>query len=450
VDSREIRPEDLLGAARPAEVSAAATTVKTFVAALRNFGLFPPDHSTTVNMLSGVHKSIVAFINRFDDLCLEIDKTRILYGNYTIHDGPLHDENPIYIMYRDGLRWLEFEKGVTEEEIKSLLLTFKSYRETPDELEEDFVSALWHLDLNHIFYRASDAFWEEEPTLDFSAFDLTGKEAEVSEERGAEATSEQEGRRRSLRPEDENEQPQSLTITLAESGKEFYQLAPIERDILNQDIKECIEQESRDDVIGLMLLVLNREQEKGTAEAIMNHLKEELRISLASRRFSTSYYLLGNIRKIQEKHNGAREWSELLWKKFYGDITKPEILSSITPVWQEISSLEPDQLKNFTSFLRLLPPKAGETFAATLNEISSPNARVLMIEIIASFATRNIRVLDSLLLSPEEDLSLRLLRAVDKIENKRMVMVLLQKAATHQIAKVRIEAQKALHKLSSF
>ncbi|MEN8135927.1 MAG: hypothetical protein ABFS18_10395 [Thermodesulfobacteriota bacterium] len=435
----------------PADVSAAKTTVKTLVAALRNFGLFPPSHATTINMLAGAHRSITGFMNRFDNLCLEFDKTRILYNDYTLHDGPTHDENPIYIMYRDGLRWLEFEKGVSEEELKSLLQTFQTFREMPDELEDDFVSALWHLDLPHVFYRANEEFWEEEPILDFSAFDITGKEAEVSEEQEeAEPTSKQESIRRSLRPEENNAQPQALGVAFIESGQELYQLDPVEKTILEQDIKECVEQKGREDIIALMLHILNVEQEQKTAETIMNHLKEELKISLVSRKFATSCYLLGNIRKIQEKHDDIREWPKLLWKKFNEDITGPEILSALMPIWQETSTLGPDLRKDFTNFLRFLPPKAGKTFAATLHEISSPNARSLLLEIIASFATQNMNVLDSLLLSPVEDLSLRLLRVVKNVKNKRLAVILLQKAATHKIATVRTEAQKALHKLSSF
>ncbi|MCK4838079.1 MAG: hypothetical protein KAS94_04710, partial [Desulfobulbaceae bacterium] len=445
VDSRDIRPEDLPGFVKPAEVSAAEKTVKTLVAALRNFGLFPPNHATTINMLAGVHRSITGFMNRFDDLCLQFDKTRILYNDYPIHDGPTHDENPIYIMYRDGLRWLEFEKGLSEEELKSLLQIFQTFRETPDEHEEDFVSALWHLDLSHVFYRASDNFWEEEPVLDFSAFDITGKGAEDSDEQQeTETTTKQERRRRSLRPEENKEQPQALSVALIESGKNLYQLDPIEKTVLEQDIKKCVEQDSREDIIGLMLHILNVEQEQKTAETIMNHLKEELKNSLVSRKFATSCYLLGNLQKIQEKHNDIIEWPKLLWKKFYEDISKPEMLSPLIPIWQETSTLGPDLLKDFTNFLRFLPPKAAETFTATLDEISKPNARSLMVEIIASFATRNMNVLDSLLLTPVEDLGLRLLRVVNNVENKRIAVLFLQKAVGHKIAKVRTEAQKAL------
>ena len=452
MDSKNISPENLSGSCSPAEAAAAERTINIFVAALKNFGLFPPEHTTTINMLTSVHKAIVAFIAQFDNLCFEIDKTKILYDDYTIHDGPANDENPTYAMYRDGLRWLEFEKGISKDELKSLFQTFHHYREMPDEPENDLVSALWRLDLNHIFYKASDELWEDEPTLDFSAFDLSGKEAEVSKRRleeGDKPTSPND-RRKSLRPGEDKKQPQSLNIAFADQKQDIYHLSPTEKNFLAQDIKECIEQESRKDIISLLLLILNQEHERETFEALMNALKEELRISLESQEFQTSYYLLGNIKKIQAKHNGSREWSRPLWQKFYGDIVKPGTLSPLLPVWQELSTLKPESVKNFTNFLRLLPPQAGATFASMLKEISSPNVRSLMIEIISSFAIREMEVLESLLLRPEEDLGLRLLRVVDSIKNEQVALRLLKKVATHQIAKVRTEAQKSLHRRGGF
>ncbi len=448
MNSKNIRAKNLSGSQRPTEVAAADKTINTFVAALKNFGLFDTEHASTVNILANVHETIVAFIGRFDNLCFEIDKTQILYDDYSIYDGPANDENPVYVMYRDGLRWLEFEKGISKDELKSLFQVFHHYRITPDEPEDDLVSALWRLDLSHIFYKASDILWEDEPTLDFSAFDLSGKETEVSQRRQEEGdeTPTPNDRRKVLRPGEDSKQPQSLSVPFADSAETVYHLSPTEKNLLEQDIKRCIEQESRQDIIGLMLLILNQEHDKVTFEAIMNSLKEELRISLEYQEFQSSSYLLANIKKVQEKHHGTREWAQPLWEKFYGDIVQPGILSSLLPVWQELPTFEPESVKDYTNFLRLLPPRAGETFAAMLDEISSPNARTLMIEIISSFAIRDMAVLELLLLRPEEDLGLRLIRVVNNIEDEQVALPLLRKGAAHQMAKVKTEAQKALHR----
>jgi len=112
------------------------------------------------------------FIGQFGDLCIEIDKTKILYDEDVIYDGNTSDKNPAYVMYRDGLRWLEFVDGISREELTSLFQTFHHFRESSEEAEDDLVSALWRLDLRHIFYKASDEFWDDEPTLDFSGNDI--------------------------------------------------------------------------------------------------------------------------------------------------------------------------------------------------------------------------------------------------------------------------------------
>lgn len=452
MDTRAISSEDLPDSCSPAEVAAAEKVVNIFMANLKNFGLFPPNHPTTTNTLISAHKAIVGFITQFDDLCFEIDKTKIIYGDHTIYNGPANDENPAYIMYRDGLRWLGFEQEISKTELKHLFQTFHHFREMVDEPDDDLVSALWRLDLHHIFYQASDELWEDEPALDFSALNLSAKEAEVAKNRQEEneKPASPNDRRRDLRQEENKEQPASLSVAFFDPEQDIYHLSPTEINRLEQDIKECIEQGNRKDIIGLMLLILNQEHEIETFEVLMNSLKEELRISLESKEFQSSSYLLANIKKIHTKHNGTREWSRPLWEKFYGDIVKPEILSTLTPVWQELPTLDPDSVKNFTNFLRLLPTKAGVTFAADLNQISALNARSLMVEIIASFAIRDLEVLELLMLLPEEDLGLRLMRVVNNIDNEQVAVRLLKKIVTHQISTVRTEAQKSLYRRGGF
>ena len=107
-------------------------------------------------------------------------------------------------------------------------------------------------------------------------------------------------------------------------------------------------------------------------------------------------------------------------------------------------------VKNFTSVLRLLPAKAGETFAAMINKVASPNARSLMIEIIAAFATRDMDVLDALLVEPEEDLGLRLVRVISGLADQDAAVGLMRRASSHPRSKVRNEAQKNLHKMGGF
>lgn len=451
--SRDISPEDLPNPSPHAKISAAKRTVSTLVATLRNFGLFPLDHASTRNMLDGVYKSVLAFVDQFGELSFEIDKTRFLYDDCTIHDSAANNENPAYVMYRDGLRCLKFVKGLREEELTKLFQTFHHYREMPDEPDDDLVSALWHLDLKHITYKAtSDELWDVEPVLDFSVFDTSGKGAVASEQKeDVEPTSKKNGSWESLRPREDDEQFKDLSVALVAAEQDLWHLATIEKNILEQDIKDCIEQESREEIIGLMLHILKNENEKEVFEAITNHLKEEFRISLISKEFTSAYYLLNNIRDVQKGHDGcAGEWAESLWDSFYDDLVKPEMLSILIPIWHELTTLKPDSVKNFSNVLRLLPARAGGTFAAMINKLSSPNARSLMIEIIASFALRDVNVLEGLLLLPEEDLGLRLIKVVNNIENEQIVRELLKKVVAHPKAKVREEAQKTLQSLGGF
>jgi hypothetical protein len=160
--------------------------------------------------------------------------------------------------------------------------------------------------------------------------------------------------------------------------------------------------------------------------------------------------LLGNMKKIENAHNGTKKWADQIFNRFYEDLVKPEVLTTLIPVWHQLSTLEPDLVKSFTSVLKLLPPRAAKTFASMINKIASPNARSLMIEIIASFATRDMDVLGELLTEPEEDLGLRLVRVINGLGDPNIAVELMRKASSHPRSKVRTEAQKNLHKMGGF
>ena len=451
-DSQDSGPGSFIDPPSVAEVKAAEGVIAALMAALRNYGLFPPEHTSTANLLESIHKSILNFTGQFEDLGFGIEKTSLIYEEIVVFDGDPSDENPAYVLYRDGIRWIQFADGLEIQELESFFRLFNHYRVMPDEPEDDLVSALWREDLPHILYLASDDLWDVEPVLDFSVFDLAGQTTGGSEleQEMEERESSQGDSWESIRPDKDDAKFKDLSVSRVASGEALWHLDPEEKEILKKDIQECVEQESREDVIGLMLLILNSESEPEFFESIIKYLKEEFRISLINKDFGASFLLLGNMKKIQEAHNGTKEWAHEIFDKFYEDLVKPEVLTTLIPVWHQLSTLDPTVVKNFTRVLRLLPPKAGETFAGMINKVSSPNARSLMIEIIASFATRDMAVLGALLVEPEEDLGLRLVRVIMGLADQDAAIALMRQASSHPRSKVRNEAQKSLYKMGGF
>ncbi|MBU0675219.1 MAG: hypothetical protein KJ950_11300, partial [Proteobacteria bacterium] len=150
------------------EVKAAEDAVASILVAVKNFGLFPAGHASTLKMLNGVQLSLNNFIKHYGDLRIEIEKNRILFEDEVIHEGVSNEDNPSFIFFRDGIRWLEFQEGLTEDEVVTFFKLISHYKHQEEDPDGDLVTALWSAQLSHIAYEATDALWEAEPVLEFS------------------------------------------------------------------------------------------------------------------------------------------------------------------------------------------------------------------------------------------------------------------------------------------
>ena len=83
------------------ELKAAEETTFALLMSIRNYGLFPPGHASTTNMLGGLTNTINLFTKEYGELRLEIEKNRILYGGEKVYEEANHDENPSFIFFRE-------------------------------------------------------------------------------------------------------------------------------------------------------------------------------------------------------------------------------------------------------------------------------------------------------------------------------------------------------------
>ncbi len=168
--------EDLESELPAVELKAAEEAAYALLMAIRNYGLFPPGHASTKNMLGGLTKTINLFTKDYGELRLEIEKNRILYNSEKVYEEANHDDNPAFIFFRDGVRILEFLEGLEGREIVSFFTIVDHYKIITAEPDGDLVTDLWSADFPHINYEASDELWEAEPVLEFSLLNPDAQE----------------------------------------------------------------------------------------------------------------------------------------------------------------------------------------------------------------------------------------------------------------------------------
>ncbi len=433
-----------------AEVLAAEKVINIIMAGMKNYPVFPPDHPSTVRLLQGVRQAVARFNDKFGDLCFEVGRQQILYDEKPVFFGESSDDNPAQVFYRDGIRWFSFLNGVAEDEFASLFKIFNHYRVIPDEPEDDLVTALWRSELPHILYEASYELWDSEPLTDPEQFEpavpeslgggasATGGKVAPCDARGWEA----------LRPDADDDDYQQMSIAGANAEHGLWELTAEEQLALECLVKEGQESDSSEAAVRLMFLVLRKEEEPQIYESILSYLKEEFRSSLIGRNYRRSYFILDNVRKIEELPDATRPWKIPIHNRFHSEIIRPEILQPLISLWPILAALPAVEIKTIVAVLQLLPTKAGITLAAMIARVDSKHARSLIVEIIASYATRDHQVLETLLGGTDEDLAMRMLRVVRDLPDRDTVSRLLGQTVNHPSLKVRSEAGRMMGRKS--
>jgi len=662
------------GGPSPIELKAATEVTQAFLMAVKNYGIFPPEHASTINMLRGLCANLNSFINRYGPLRLDIERGRLRFEDEIVYEEFDPENNPAYVFFRDGILWLEFQEGLEAHEILLLFRTVNRYKLLQEEPEGDLVTELWSADLPHINYGVSENLWEAEPILEFSllnpasqtfleqgagadqpGFDLlksllglapqatgsTGREpvADVAggggfETDGAARTGDTGGgsaetvgtggkdekipggtgtgggsvkggagpdgdsgaamalagkgigngsdsgggagslqkpimggskpaaaaeakeldfwetlelvnpgrksgsgssgsaakpgsvgravnsdtvatvptasgsesgsggpagsgsggrvaagtgghpagkgkprktltrRRRTgevlkgsneppvsdaatrkatafSRPgrggdwgdEDQSGGGKYISVNVAsiEPGHSLWNFSDEEQRTLQAMVRDYEEVDNSADIVEILLILLKLEDESQIVIAMVGFLREEFRISLANRNFKVAHDLLVEIDMLRWQPGLVRDWVVPFLDKFMEDISEPEVLDALAPLWAELPSLEPEVLKSFAAILRLLPPKSGEALVSMSAQVESGKGRRILIDLIASFANRDLDIIEKMLNRPEEDLTLRLIGVLRAVTDRERAEKLLFKAITHPKEKVRKE-----------
>lgn len=130
-------------------------TLQAFARAARARQLYAPNNRAYQRMIEDLSKGLASLLDHHSVLTLRIRPDRLLFEDQTVlEEETAHDSIP-FALYRDGLRRLDFSRGVTDDELEALLsATAAGFAFSG--LGDDIVSHLWKHDLEHIRYLVVD------------------------------------------------------------------------------------------------------------------------------------------------------------------------------------------------------------------------------------------------------------------------------------------------------
>jgi hypothetical protein len=162
----------------PDEIQAVKKTLAALIAAIRNYSLYPTEHSISKKGIQHLRNSLSEIFQHEDNLRIEITKDGLFYKKIKIYQPATKNDPIVTPLFRDGILWIAIFEGIELSELELLLKLLGDTRLLPDEAECDLVTALWKANLPHLRYEAINSFWESQPEFDFSQFKL-GPEAQA-------------------------------------------------------------------------------------------------------------------------------------------------------------------------------------------------------------------------------------------------------------------------------
>lgn len=405
-------------------LQAVKDVIASFLIALKNSAIYPEDHAICQKGLENVKDRLDGFLGSYGDLMLDVNKDRFLFQGEVVHQGAPEGSNLPFLLFRDGIQWLRFQRGLELWEIKGFFKILNQYREQQEEPEGDLVTALWEAQFPHLRYKAVEVFWEAEPLGDLSVLTEGGTARQGMDWQ-------------------EEEQDISVITDLPTMDHALWKLTPEEMRNLRRMILEEQNRDSTEDMVDVLLIILNGQCEQGDFVVILEFLKEEFHAALGQGEFRFAFKLLSGLNEIRRSCKIESHWALPLLDNFFKAISRPKALGVLNQVWPTLDILDSDRMRVFRHVLVLLPPEAILALGPMLLEIHSPQIQRQLMEIIGSLATRDLRPLEQLLDRPEESLVGRLVDILGHLKGEKTTRILL-KMIHHASERLRSKALKAL------
>ena len=412
--------------------------------AWKNCSLYPEGHNAAVKTLENLKTSFENFFSRHNSLRFIIGKDKLLWNNKVIHEVPT--ENPsedfVSILYRDGVQWLEFNYGLSLDELIYFFSALNKYRSLSDEADGDIVTCLNGGNLEHIDFKAIDIFWEDLPLIDFST--LNDEVLETVESEQLDSGDEAED----LESSDEKH-AQVKSIADPSVSSTLWEISPDEQRELQKMLQEEENWDNHEDVLEVLLIILRSQTEQYNFSSVLDFAMAEIIDTIRQEKFGLLLNFFQSLYQLLYSDASTElNWRQPIIEGFFRDLSKPEIFDQITIKLVTLHDADIEIIQNLREILLYFSPSIVPLLAPVILETKSSATQKMLMEVIEYLCLRDMEPLATLLDHPDHKLAEKLLPLLGRLRGEQSYNIFL-KMSEHSSDIVRREALKLLLKRDS-
>ena len=400
--------------------------------AFKKILLYPPEHVIYQNSLESLKNKLDNFLDKHRNLVITIAQNKICYNGEVVHEGPMNEENPAYIFFRDGIYLLEFQQSIEVWEIHLFLEVLRNNQVLTEGAENDIVTALWEAELPSLRYEAEDV-----------GFD-TGEDFEIPELGGFESSEDA-----SAQPVTDGDDAESIPSHQALIHDwNLQEITSEDREHLYNMVVEEEEWERIDYVIYILLYILQQQTQPDDFSEVMAFMTQELQDAMREHKYQSVYNTLSIFKKNIDSQKDRNHWSIPLLRDFFSSLSEKAFLNVMQGDWEKMSGCSSQELNYLKQSLLLLNAKAIESLAPMLLETESNRVNKLLMTVIGIMGERDFESLANLLTSSDTNLIKMLIHVMGFMKNEQSFNRLLE-LLRHTSTDIRKEVLKAVFRRNS-
>ncbi|UCD66155.1 MAG: hypothetical protein JSW69_00560 [Deltaproteobacteria bacterium] len=419
------------------ELQDARQVINIFIQAWKNYGLYPEDH---VNTTRSFEKLVGAFGNFFkshEDLRLNVEKDRLLCGAEIIYkvSDEAASEDIITLLYRDGIKWIEFQEGLPLDEIAAFYRIAYKYRLFAEETEGDIVTALIDEELDYIDFKAVDIFWQDLLLIDVTQLPPPAPPSEEADDN------------KETDQSPETDEPGDKYIgarSIASISDDELELSNLDYVTLQQMVQDEENWVLTEDLIEALLIILKSQSDQEKFEAVLEFISEETIETIELEKFDLLASLFKSLHKLFPAETSTeQDWRKSRIDRFFQDLSRPEIFQLISDKLLKLETIEIEQLKALGQALLYLSPELIPFLVPVILQSSSPEIQKMASVVIINLSQRDIRPLEKIVAQHGTEMGDKLLAILNHLQGDRVNKILF-KMCEHPSDKVRRKAIKVL------